>query len=144
MEERKIRLDNPHKFDVGVIVSSDKPAGTNVRHGSFLMVSQDELDYINSTSSLLKRGSLRIHNAEKEKIEEVVGVEIENNANFMSDEDIRKKLSGNANQLRKWLDSDIEPFVLDRIAEIAAEMNLSLNKIQVLQDKIPNYEFIKK
>ena len=32
---------------------------------------------------------------------------------------------------------------LNRIAEIASEMNLSMNKIQILKDKIPKFEFIK-
>ena len=68
---------------------------------------------------------------------------MEDNANFMSDEDIKKKLSGNANQLRKWLNSDeIKPYVLDKIAGIAKGMNLSLNKIQALQEKLPEYDFI--
>ena len=50
----------------------------------------------------------------------------------------------NTNQLKKWLDStEAEPYVLDRICEIASGMNLSMNKIQVLKDKIPHFEFIK-
>ena len=93
---------------------------------------------------MFQRGILQIEGEQKNEILEALGVEKENNANFMSDEDIKKKLSMNANQLKKWLDStEAEPFVLNRIAEIASEMNLSMNKIQILKDKIPKFEFIK-
>ena len=74
-----------------------------------------------------------------------MGIDMENNANFMSDEDIKKKLSGNANQLKKWLYSEkINPDVMAQIAKIAKGMNLSMNKIQVLQEKLPNYDFMSK
>lgn len=49
----------------------------------------------------------------------------------------------NANQLKKWLGStEAEPYVLERVAEIAKGMNLSANKLQVLQAKIPNFNFL--
>lgn len=142
--DNKIRLDNPHKFNVGV-VTPDKPHGQNVAAGAFIYVTKDELEYLNATSTLISTGKLRVHESPaKKEIEEDIGLNTEDNANFMSDEDIKKKLSTNANQLKKWLDSvDAEPYVLQRIAEIASGMNLSMNKIQILQDKIPNYEFIK-
>lgn len=143
MENNKIRLDNPNKFNVGII-TPEKQYGQNIAPGAFIYVSNDELEYLMSTTNLLQRGILRVHGEQKKEVEERLNIDSENNANFMSDEDIRKKLSGNANQLKKWLNGDIEPFVLERIADIAKTMNLSMSKVQVLQDRIPNYEFIQK
>lgn len=142
MNER-IRLRNPQTFNVGII-TTDKPYGVNIAPGAFTIVNQDELDYLMGTSTLLQKGVLQVDGAQKEEIIEALGVNTENNANFMSDDDIRKKLSMNATQLKKWLEStEAEPYVLDKIAEIASTMNLSLNKIQILKDKIPKFEFIK-
>lgn len=142
MSER-IRLRNPQKFNVG-IVTPDKPHGLNIAPGAFTIVTQDEIDYLMGTSQVLHKGVLQVEGEKAEEVLENLGVEKENNANFMSDEDIKKKLSMNANQLKKWLDStQAEPYVLNRIAEIASGMNLSMNKIQVLKDRIPNFEFIK-
>ena len=142
MNER-IRLRNPQKFNVG-IVTPDKPHGLNIAPGAFTIVSQDDLDYLLGTSRLLQKGVLRVDGAKNEEVMESLGIKKENNANFMSDEDIKKKLSMNANQLKKWLDStEAEPYVLNKIAEIASEMNLSMNKVQLLKNKIPNFEFIK-
>ena len=142
MNER-IRLRNPQKFNVGII-TPDKPYGVNIAPGAFTMVNRDELDYIMGISQLLQKGVLIVEGDKQEEVLESMGIEKESNANFMSDEDIKKKLSGNVNQLRKWLNStQAEPYVLEKIAEIASGMNLSMNKIQVLKDKIPNFEFLK-
>lgn len=142
MSER-IRLRNPQKFNVGII-TPDKPHGLNIAPGAFTIVTQDDVDYLMGTSSLLQKGVLIVEGEKQAEVLETLGVSKENNANFMSDEDIKKKLSMNANQLKKWLDStEAEPYVLNRIAEIASEMNLNMNKLQVLKDKIPNFEFIK-
>ena len=140
----KIRLRNPQKFNVG-IVTNEKIHGQNIAPGAFTICTRDEIDYLMSTSKLLQKGVLIVEGEEKEEVLESMGIDTENNANFMSDEDIKKKLSGNANTLKKWLDTvEAEPYVLQKIAEIASGMNLSMNKVQVLQDRIPGFEFIKK
>ena len=142
MNER-IRLRNPQKFNVGII-TPDKPYGINIAPGAFCIINQDELDYLMGNSTLLQNGVLKVDGDKQEEVIETLGINKENNANFMSDEDIKKKLSGNVNQLKKWLETvNAEPYVLEKIAEIASKMNLSMNKVQVLQDKIPNFEFIK-
>ena len=141
MNER-IRLRNPQKFNVG-IVTPDKPYGQNIPAGGFTIINQDELDYLMGNSTLLQKGVLQVEGEKNEETLEAMGIDAENNANFMSDEDIRKKLSGNANQLKKWLEStEAEPYVLTKIAEIAKGMNLSANKLQVLKAKIPNADFL--
>lgn len=142
MNER-IRLKNPQKFNVG-IVTPDKPYGLNIAPGAFCIVNQDELDYLIGNSMLLQKGVLQVEGEKQEEVIENLGVNKENNANFMSDEDIKKKLTMNANALKKWLGTvEAEPYVLEKIAEIASGMNLSMNKVQILQDRIPNFEFIK-
>ena len=138
----KMRLNNPNSYAVG-IVTPEKEYGVNILPNSFTMVTQDEIDYIMATTTLLQNGVLRLAGEKQKELAQSMGVEMENNANFMSDEDIKKKLSGNANQLRKWLNSDdIQPYVLDKIATIAKGMNLSANKLQVLQEKLPDFDFL--
>lgn len=139
-----MRLNNPNAFAVGII-TPEKPYGINIQPGAFTMVSKDEVDYIMATSTLLSKGVLRLAAEKQKELADMLGVKMEDNANFMSDEDIKKKLSGNANQLRKWLNSDdINPYVIDKIATIAKGMNLSMNKIQVLQEKLPDFDFFDK
>ena len=142
MNER-IRVRNTKQFNVGVI-TPDKPYGQNIAPGAFTIMNQDEVDYLIGTSTLFQRGILQVEGEQKQEVLETLGIDKESNANFMSDEDIKKKLSMNAAQLKKWLDStEAEPYVLNRICELASGMNLSMNKIQILKDKIPHFEFIK-
>ena len=142
MNER-IRLRNPQKFNVGII-TPDKPYGQNIVAGGFTIINQDELDYLMGNSKLLQKGVLQVEGEKREETLEALGINTEDNANFMSDEDIKKKLQMNANQLRKWLNStEAEPYVLDRGAEIARGMNLSANKLQVLREKMPGVDFLK-
>jgi hypothetical protein len=139
----KMRLRNTKQCNVGII-TPEKQFGQNIPPKSFTMVTQDEIDYLIGTCTLLQRGILVVEGEKKEEVLESLGVDKANNANFMSDEDIKKKLSMNANQLKKWLDTvEAEPDTLDKIAQIASGMNLAMNKIQLLKDKIPNFEFIK-
>ena len=143
MNQDRIRLTNPQKFNVG-IVTIDKPYGINIAPGAFTIVTKDDLDYLMATSGLIQEGILRVQGEMQEEVLQSVGIEKEDNANFMDDEEIRRKLSGNANQLRKWLESnEIKPYVFEKIADIAKEMNLSMNKIKVLQEKMPDYDFMK-
>ena len=140
----KFRVNNPNNYPVG-IVTPEKPYGVNIQPKAFTMCTQDEIDYLMATCTLFQNGVLRLAEDKQKELADAMGINMENNANFMSDEDIKKKLSGNANQLRKWLDSeDIKPYVMDRIAAIAKTMNLALSKIQILQDKLPDYDFINK
>ena len=89
------------------IITPDKPHGLNIAPGAFTIVSQDDLDYLMGTSQLLRKGVLQVDGEKSEEVIGNLGIEKENNANFMSDEDIKKKLSMNANQLKKWLDASI-------------------------------------
>lgn len=137
----KIRLNNPNQYSVGII-TPEKEYGVTILPGAFTMVTQDEVDYIMATSTLLQNGVLQLAGEKQKELAATMGIEMENNANFMSDDDIKKKLSGNVNQLKKWINSDdIQPYVLDRIATIAKGMNLSMNKLQVIQDRIPGFDF---
>lgn len=143
MANERFRVKNPHQFTVG-IVTMDKPYGISIPANSFTLLTQDEIDYLISISTLFQDGVLQVEGEKQKEVAESIGVNMENNANFMSDEDIKKKLSDNANQLKKWLDTtEMQPYVLDKVAEIAKGMNLSLNKIQILQEKLPDYEFLK-
>ena len=138
----KMRLRNTKRCNVGII-TPEKPYGINIAPGAFTMVTQDEVDYLIGTCTLLQNGILVVEGAKKEEILNSLGIETENNANFMSDEDIKKKLSAPIAQLKKWLDTPMQPDVMDKIAGIASEMDLGIKKIKLLQEKMPNYNFMK-
>lgn len=137
----KIRVINPQKFDVGVI-TQDKPIGMNIKAGGFIMLTQDDIDYIMSISTLFQRGFLRIEETKAAEIMESVGIDVNTDPNFIDDEDIRKKLNGTAKNIEKWLNDIHEEYILDRIFDVAKDMNLNMSKIKVLQTKMPSKNFL--
>lgn len=137
----KIRVINPQKFDVGVI-TQDKPIGMNIKAGGFIMLTQDDIDYIMSISTLFQRGFLRIEETKAVEIMESVGIDVNTDPNFIDDEDIRKKLNGTAKNIEKWLNDIREEYILDRIFDVAKDMNLNMSKIKVLQAKMPSKNFL--
>ena len=61
----------------------------------------------------------------------------------MDAEAIRKKLSLRNPQVKAWLDDIKEPYLLDAIFDVAMTMDLPASKLQLLQERMPEKEFIK-
>lgn len=140
MATKNIRLYNPQKFDVGVKLL-DNDRGVNVRAGGFIQISEDDIAYINSISSVLRRGMLRIEK-EKEILMQEVGIDTDSDPNFITDEEIQKKLGMSAKKIDEWLATVEEEYIKERIFNIAIGMNLTMSKVKVLQAAMPNRTFI--
>lgn len=138
--EEKIILRNPQKFDIG-IVTLEKPLGVNIRSGSFALVSESELNYLASVSDLLQKGLLQVDEKHKEQMLEL-GINPDEDVNFISNEEIQKKLSGTVKKLREWLGTIEEGHTLDRVYDVAKDMNLSVDKIKALKEKMPEKDFL--
>ena len=136
----KIVLRNTQKFDVG-IMTPDKPLGVNIRPGSFALVTQTELNYIASTCTLLQRGMLRVDDENAEVMQEL-GIDQATDPHFIKDEEIQKKLSGTVKKVREWLATSDEDYILDRVYDVAMTMNLSMDKIKALKERMPNKDFL--
>ena len=139
--EDKIILRNPQKFDVG-IVTLEKPQGVSVKAGSFVVVNQNELNYLASICTLLQDGILMVDEDHADGFMQQLGVDPATDTHFMKDEDIRKKLGGTVKKMKEWLETVEAGHVLDRIYDIAVTMNLSADKLKVLAEKMPDKEFI--
>ena len=71
-----------------------------------------------------------------------MGIDAKTDPNYYDDEDIRKKLAGSAKSLTEWLNNVHEEYILDKIFDIAKDMNLPASKIKVLSAKMPNRDFL--
>lgn len=138
--EEKIMLRNPQKFDIGII-TLEKPLGVNIKAGSFALVSDSELNYLASISDLLQKGLLVVDDKHKEQMLEL-GINPDEDVNFISNEEIQKKLSGTGKKLREWLATVEEGHTLDRVYDVAMGMNLNVDKIKILKEKMPDKEFL--
>ena len=139
MAER-IKLLNPQKFDVG-IVTFDKPMGINIKAGSFALVTPDDIAFIASVSKVFEKGILRVEEQNTAVMQEI-GIDQENDPNFITDEEIQKRLSGTVKKVKDWLNTITEDYILDRVYDVAMGMNLSQDKLKALKERMPDRDFV--
>lgn len=137
----KLRLYNKTKFNIGIVTPTNQ-LGINIRPGSFTLVDENDIEYLMSTCTLLQRGWLQVEEKKKEEVLGMMGIDAHETSAFMSDAEIQKKLSGTAKNLEKWLDTVTDQMQLDRIADVAIGMNLSMSKIKILQERIPSRDLM--
>ena len=134
--EKTVRIYNPQKFAVG-ITTLDKPFGFAIKPGSFAIISEQDVDYLGSISNIFRRGVLRLDEDHNDLLLGI-GINVVNDPNYCDEADIRKHLSGTAKALGEWLKEIHEGYILDKIFDIAKDMNLPASKIKVLSAKMPN------
>ena len=136
MSAKNIRLWNKQKFDIGVVLS-DNPAGVNIGHGKFQMVSEDDLYFISATCDFLQRGLLEVEENKAQVLEDAGVISV-----AVKDDDIKKCLNGTAKKLGEWMADITDPIVLDKIYDVAMGMDLTAAKLKILREKMPDREFI--
>ena len=138
MSDKKIRVYNPNKFDVGIRLLNGTEQ--NVRHGSFTMLTQDDIDYIASMSKVFSKAHLRVEATEEKEVLESLGINKDEDPNFMDDIDIKKKLALSVNKLGAWLDTIEDKVLLHRIADIAKENDIPASKMKLIAAKVPEVD----
>lgn len=132
--ETRVKVWNPNKFNVGVTLFDGRTL--NIVAGSFNMLTRNDILYVSTTSTLFKRGLLRVEEEAKPVLDEL-GIVEENNAGFMSEEEMKKKLNMSAAKLASWMEEITDEVVLDRIAQLAKSMDLPTSKMRVVEEKVP-------
>ena len=135
----KTRVYNQRKYAVGLILQNG--AERVVHPGSFILLSRDEIEYLASIAPALFDGEKQLR-LEDRALAAQLGFVDDAQAETLDADVIRKKLNQRAPQLRAWLDGVIEPYLLDAICDVAAEMDLPASKLQLLQERMPGREFL--
>ena len=137
----KIKVYNPTQHDVGVYLLDNPLNGRNIRPGSFIFMTEADIEMLLATTTLFSEGHLKV----EEKAEQILadnGIDLQENASLMSDEEIKKKLGMSAKKLCEWLDGVKVDHVLDHIYQVAMSMDLPKTKLEVLRSKMPDRDFI--
>ena len=135
----KTRVYHQRKYDVGMILQNG--AERVVHPGSFILLSRDEIEYLASIAPALFDGEKQLR-LEDRALAAQLGFVDDAQAETLDADVIRKKLNQRAPQLRAWLDGVTEPYLLDAICDVAAEMDLPASKLQLLQERMPGREFL--
>lgn len=135
----KTRVYNVRKYAIGL----QFPNGVErvVLPGSFAVLARDEIEYLASIAPLLFTGEKQLKLEDRTMAAQLGFIESEN-AETLDTESIRKHLSQRAPQVKAWLDEMKEPYLLDAICDVAAEMDLPASKLQLLKDRMPEREMV--
>ena len=135
----RIKVYNRRKYDIGLILQN----GTErvVHPGSFVMLSHDDIEFLLSIAPALFEGEKQLRIDDK-ALEVQLGIIEDEQAEIIDEDFIRNKLSQRVGLVKAWLSEIAEPYILDAVFDVAMTMDLPASKLQVLQDRMPDKEFI--
>lgn len=135
----KTRVYNQRKYSIGLILQNG--AERAIHPGSFALLARDEIEYLASIAPSLFDGEKQLR-LEDRALAAQLGFVDDAQAETLDAEAIRKRLSQRVPQVRVWLEGVTEPYLLDAICDVAAEMDLPASKLQLLKERMPEREFI--
>lgn len=145
VNDQRYRVANKCKYDIGVTLSN----GQNVviSTGSFQLLNADDIVYIESICSnqkfFAKRMLVVTDQSGKEIPLDQLGAYFEEDEHpHLSDEEIQALLKGTVKKIEATIAEIDDPAELHAIAEVAKTMDLSKTKLKVLQDKMPEVDFL--
>jgi len=147
MDGNKIfRVENRCNYDIGVtLTTGQKP---NIRRGSFLPLSVNEILYIESIAKRRRPFSsgelVPISDDGKDlSLTDLGGYVDTYTAKHFSKDEITANLKKSAKQIETWLSTIDDPVELHAIKEVAEEMDISSSKLKVLQEKLPEIDLLR-
>lgn len=137
--EAKIRVYNDRKYPIGLIL----PNGLErvVHAQSYTLLSREEIEYAASNAPRLFEGERQLR-LEDRGLSQQMGFIESAEQPVLDDAEIRKKLNLRASQMKGWLDSVTEDYLLDAIFDVAMAMDLPASKLQILRERMPDKEWL--
>jgi hypothetical protein len=110
----KVKVFNRNKFDIGVKLMNPVRE-QNIKAGSFTIMDEDDVYYLDTICTLFKRAMLVIDN---EEVNTELGF-VEKNPNTKTDSEIKTILNGNFLKMKKELSLITEPHTIDLVYNTA-------------------------
>ena len=137
----KIRVYNPRKFAIGVILQNG--AERAILPGSFALLSKDDIEYLASVAPALFEDENLLQIGDRTVAVDLGFIDSLEKPILDADE-IRRCLGQRVSQVKAWLEGIEEEYLLDTICDVAAEMDLPASKLQLLKERMPEREFLAK
>ncbi|MBP3647564.1 MAG: hypothetical protein J6K55_14195 [Clostridia bacterium] len=137
----KIRVYNPRKFAIGVILQNG--AERAILPGSFALLSKDDIEYLASIAPALFEDE-NLLQIEDRTVAVDLGFIDSLEKPVLDADEIRRCLGQRISQVKAWLEGIEEEYLLDAICDVAAEMDLPASKLQLLKERMPEREFLAK
>lgn len=137
MTER-VRIKNVTPYDIGL--RAQNGIEYNIKPGLFITMSKDDAEYNMAIAPKLFRKPAQLV-VEDVVLNEMMGITKED-TEVCSKEVAMKYLKGSAAKLKTFLSENNEPHVIETVAITAKEMDLPASKITILQEFMPQRDFL--
>lgn len=128
--DKKYKVENKNLFAIGIILENPKRE-QNILPNSFAKLSEDDIAYVDSTSTLFSRGMLYVND---KNINEMLGY-IEKNPNVITDEEIITILKSPIKNMKEQLNKLTELHAKNRVLIVLKKIGneLPVSKIKYLK-----------
>lgn len=145
MSAPKLRAYNRCRFDIGVMTAEGRQY--NIKPGSFIMLTVDDINYIDSICQKKKffaSGMLEAVDANGAVVDlDKLGIaENEDEPKMLTDVEITASLKKSVKAVEAWLKEIDDPVELHAIYRVACDMDLPASKLKILNAKMPNRDWL--
>ena len=135
----RVRVRNTTKYDIGLVTMNG--FGYNIKAGLFMMMNRDDVEYNMALAPKLFEAPARLV-VEDVELSQIVGIEDPKTAT-PTDAELNKILKGSAAKLKDYLEENKRnEHILERIAALAKQADLPASKIRVMQEALPQRDFV--
>lgn len=146
--DQRYRVYNRCNYDIGVTLTTGLT--TNIRSGSFAVLSANDILYIESICNRKKFFSAKMlvpvdDNGKDLTLEDVGGFTdtyTEESSKHYNADEITEYLNKPYKSFKAWIDKIEDPVELHAIWEVGKELDLPASKVKVLQAKMPNRDLL--
>lgn len=124
----KVVNDNP--FNVGIKFENEASREISVRGKSFVMMSENDILYVDSVSRLFRNGILILSN---EELMVKMGY-MEKSPNAISDEEIEKMFKGTPAKIKKELERIDAKHAIEKVVNYAKNEDLPQSKLKLIKE----------
>ena len=144
--DARYRVYNRCNHDIGVYVSNGQMS-LNIKAGSFVVLSVNDILYIESISNRRKFFSAKMlvpvdENNKDLTLEDLGGFSAEDAPVHLNEDEIRTNLGKTFKGFKAWIDTVDDPVEIHAIWEVGKKMDLPQSKLKVIQAKIPNQDLL--
>lgn len=133
------RITNLRGYHIGIPTQSGREY--NIPPHGYITLPYEDIEWAASIAPSLFVGEKQLQVADRFFAIDMGFIEDEN-AKSVDDELIRKQLGQAIAKVEAWLVTISEPYLLDAIYRVSTTMNLSSSKLKVLQEKMPDRDFL--
>lgn len=126
----KVKVKNDNKFNVGIRFENEVNREVTIRAKTFLFLDENDIQYINAVSNLIRDGVLTVEDPE---VMESMGY-VEKSPNAITQEEIEKMFKLSASKLKVELEKIDAKHAINKIIEFAKTADLPQSKLKVIKE----------